>query len=482
MNLQLALLLAYAVLMVALGLWIGRRVKTASGFFVAGRRLGPGLIFSTFLAANIGAGSTVGAAGLGFRDGIAAWWWVGSAGIGTLLLAFWVGPRMWRIAKREDLHTVGDFLEWRYSATVRGTVAALLWLGTLALLAAQLIAMASILEAVAGIPRLWGALIAGLVVTAYFMAGGLVTSAWVNLVQLVVLVAGFAVALPMAVAAAGGTEALAATSPTTEYWHLWHSGASGWPYIPLLVPAFILSPGLIQKAFGARDEATVRRGVGLSALALLVFAAVPPLLGIAARALTGAEGLQIDHPDLALPTLLAHHLPLHAGTLGLAAVLSAEISSADAILFMLSTSLSKDLYARFLHPGASEERLLRVARLAALAGGLLAVVLAVLLPSVIGSLRVFYSLLGVSLFVPILGGIHWPRPEDASGGRLRLGTREAMVAILVGTVALLVMRLSGSGFGIWTPELTALLASSVAVVVFALAGRRPGSPRQRRRS
>jgi len=464
MNLQLFLLLAYAVLLVALGLWVGRRVKTASGFFVAGRRLGPGLVFATVLAANIGAGSTVGAAGLGFRDGIAAWWWVGSAAIGTFLLAFWVGPRMWRIAQREDLHTVGDYLEWRYSAVVRGTVATLLWLGTLALLAAQFIAMASILAAVAGIPRLWGAAIAGVVMTAYFMAGGLLSSAWVNLVQLVVLVAGFAAALPMAISVAGGTGALAGTSPAPDYWHLWHGGASGWPYIPLLVPAFILSPGLIQKAYGARDEATVRRGVGLSAVALLLFAAAPPLLGIAARALTGAGGPQVDHPDLALPTLLAHHLPLHVGTLGLAAVLSAEISSADAILFMLSTSLSKDLYARFVHPGASEERLLRVARLAAVAGGLLAVVLAVVLPSVIGSLRIFYSLLGVSLFVPILGGIHL--------SRTRLGTREAMVAIVVGTAVLLGMRLSGSSVGIWTPELAALLASSIAVALLVLAWRR----------
>ena len=38
----------------ALGLWIGRRVSGAADFFVASRRLGPGLIFSTMLAANIG--------------------------------------------------------------------------------------------------------------------------------------------------------------------------------------------------------------------------------------------------------------------------------------------------------------------------------------------------------------------------------------------------------------------------------------------
>src|SRR2546426_11786523 len=77
------LLLAYSALLIALGLWIGRRVKSAGDFFVAGRGLGPGLIFATFVAANIGAGSTVGASALGYRDGLSAWWWVGSAGIGS---------------------------------------------------------------------------------------------------------------------------------------------------------------------------------------------------------------------------------------------------------------------------------------------------------------------------------------------------------------------------------------------------------------
>jgi SSS family solute:Na+ symporter len=51
------------------------------------------LIFATFLALNIGAGSTVGATDLAYRDGLSAWWWNGSAGLGSLVLAFWIGPQ-----------------------------------------------------------------------------------------------------------------------------------------------------------------------------------------------------------------------------------------------------------------------------------------------------------------------------------------------------------------------------------------------------
>src|SRR5260221_5445196 len=132
MSIQLALLLGYSALLVALGLFIGRRVSSTKDFFVAGRRLGPGLLFSTMLAANIGGGSTVGATGLGYRDGLAAFWWVGSAAVGSLLLALWIGPAIRRIAAEHELKTVGDFLELRYGRHVRAIVSVLVSLCSLA--------------------------------------------------------------------------------------------------------------------------------------------------------------------------------------------------------------------------------------------------------------------------------------------------------------------------------------------------------------
>lgn len=82
MNIHLLLLIVYSVLLTAAGLWIGRLVRGSGDFFVAGRALTAPLIFSTVLAANIGAGTTVGATGLAYTEGISAWWWKGSAAIG----------------------------------------------------------------------------------------------------------------------------------------------------------------------------------------------------------------------------------------------------------------------------------------------------------------------------------------------------------------------------------------------------------------
>ena len=128
------------------------------------------------------------------------------------MLAIWVGPRIRRLAVEHDFQTVGDFLEWRYGERVRLVVAVLLWFTTLTILAAQLIAISSIVNVVAGLPKCVGCLLGGLVMTTYFIAGGLLSSVGVNVVQLTVKFIGFGVALPLALAAVGGLDALRAAA------------------------------------------------------------------------------------------------------------------------------------------------------------------------------------------------------------------------------------------------------------------------------
>jgi len=445
--LTLWLLLAYAALFVIVGLWVGRHAG-ASDFFVGGRRLGAGLIFSTFLAANIGASSTVGASSLGFAEGLSAWWWNGSAGIGSLVLAFSVGPRMWREASAHGDLTVGDFLERHYGRGMRGLVASLIWLGTLTILAAQLLGVAAVLNVAAGLSVLTGCAIGALVTVSYFTAGGLLSSAWVNLVQLVVILAGFAVAIPFAVHGAGGWHAITTSSSSAA--HVWASTGptSGWRLLFLLGPAFVVSPGLLQKAYGARDEAAVKRGIAWNGVVLLVFAAAPAIIGLAARSLS------VLRADLALPTVLAQLLPPSVGIIALAAVFAAEVSSADAVLFMLATSASRDLYRGFLRRDASDTEVLRVARIAAIVGSACGIGVALVYGSVRAAVSVFYAILTVTLVVPIVGGLYVPGA----------GRREGLASILAGVPVLVVTHYlsHGEGYGVISPALAGVMASAAA--------------------
>jgi SSS family solute:Na+ symporter len=452
-SIYVVVLLVYASSLMALGLWIGRRVKGSADFFVASRQLGPGLVFSTMLAANIGAGSTVGATAQGFLTGLAAWWWVGSAAIGSAVLAFVVGPAMRRVAAAKNLTSVGDYLEFRYDRRVRGVISLLLWIGSIAILSGQLIAIGTILEFVAGVPFVWGCALGAVVISVYFSVGGLLTTAWVNVVQLTVKLLGFAIALPLAITAVGGWSGLTAIRAADDsYWTFWRADIA-FGYFFAFAPAFVISPGLLQKVFGARDDRAVRQGVGLNALGLLLYAIVPALLGVAAR------GLFPDLPDnqQALPAILVRALPPLVGAVGLAAVFSAEVSAADAVLLMLTTSLSRDLYKRYVRPDADDARVLRVARLATVVSSALGLGVAVASKSIVDVLTIFYTLLTVSLFVPIVGGLFVSRTTAGS----------ALAAIAAGVAAMLVNQIAtgGRGWGLLTPALGGLCAAVIAWII-----------------
>jgi SSS family solute:Na+ symporter len=450
-TLHLALLLAYLGLQVGIGLWLGRRVKTAGDFFVAGRQLGPGLLFATLVAANIGAGSTLGAAGEGFRLGVGAWWWVGSAGLGSLVLAFVIGPPLRRIAAERGLRTAGDYLAYRYSPTVRTTVTALLWLGTLAVLASQLISAGIILNTVTNLPLAAGIALGGLVATAYFTAGGLMTAVWINLLQIVFEVGIMCALVPLSIGRAGGWEAVT-TAPLPEgYWNWW----GGWRYLILLAPAFVVSPGLIQKVYAARDDRAVRVGVAANALLLVVFALVPTFLGVAARVLHPS----LPHPQLALPTLLMTDLPPIVGAMALAVLFTTGVNTADTVLFMLSTSLAQDLYRGHVNPAATDAQVLRVARLSAIVSGALGIGAAILAASIIDALTIFYTLVGVSLFVPIVGGLFVRRA----------GPMHAFASMAAGIGVTLVVHLATGGRGIGGIISPAFAGHIAAGLAFGLA-------------
>ena len=465
MNLPLVLVALYSVVVVALGLWSARLVRGSADFFVAGRGLGPGLIFASMIAANVGAGATVGVAGIAYRDGLSAWWWSGSAGIGSLVLAFWVGPRLWKMASDRGFYTTGDFLEARYGATVRGVVTALIWLGSLSILAAQLLAGATILNVIAGVPRWVGSLTGGAIMTAYFAAGGLLGSARVNTLQFVVMLVGFAIALPALVGDAGGLTALTTTPGLPDgFGSLLHSTGpgSGWTFLLLVGPAFIISPGLIQKSYGAVSARALRIGVGWNAVALMVFAFGPVLLGMSARVLEPG----LTDPNAVLPQLLTNHLTPWLGAIALAAIFSTEVDTCDAVLFMLSTSLSQDLYKRHINPEASDARLLRVARLAAVGGGAAGVVFSIYLPTVVEGLSIFYALLGVTLLVPVVGGLFVARA----------GSREALASIAAGVTTWLVVRYGLGGISAWLDP--TLLGLAAATLGFGLALALPRADRE----
>lgn len=181
---------------------------------------------------------------------------------------------------------------------------------------------------------------------------------------------------------------------------------------------------------------------------------MPAVFGMAMRAVEPG----LANSELALPRLTTDLLPPWLGALTLAALFAAELATADAVLFMLSTSLSRDLYQAVLRPRATDAELLRVGRLAAVAGGAGGVALALVLPSVVSALTLFYGIMTAALFMPLMVGLLSRRP----------GAGHARAAVFVSVLSTGVLRfaLADRPVGGWLPSVAGIV---LAGVVFATA-------------
>lgn len=462
MNVYLLSIIIYAFVLIIVGFIATKRVKGASDFFVAGRKLGPALLFTTLIAPNIGAGSTVGVAGLGYKFGVSAWWWIAASAIGSFVLAFVVGPAIWQVAKNYNLYTLGDYLDFRYNKNFRGLISLLMAVGSIAIFAGQLMGIAWILGVVAGIGKSTGILIAALLVVLYFAAGGLLSTAFVNIIQIIVKFIGFFLAVPFVLSYVGGFQNLntavahnLVNQPMVEtYYSFTGMGLTTIiGYFLMLTPAFFISPGLIGKIYGARDRKTVVVSTALNALVQLLFAIVPVLLGICAFALFPT----LTDRELALPVVLKEALPVWVSALALAAIFSAEVSAADAVLYMITTSFTNDLYKTFIKPDISEQSLLRLSRLVTFVAGSAGVVIALILPNIITALSIFYSLMSVSLTAPLLFGLFSRRPSVTA----------AFLCAVSGIIVTVLLQFGNAGKGIWilNAQSTGILLSMVIMIV-----------------
>jgi solute:Na+ symporter, SSS family len=218
----------------------------------------------------------------------------------------------------------------------------------------------------------------------------------------------------------------------------------------------MISPGLVQKIYGARDTRTVRLGVGLNSLGQAIFAFVPPILGLCAL----ASLPHLANPELALPSAMKLLLPKWLGVWTLASIFSAELSATDAILFMLSTSLAVDLYKTFLNPTISPRNLLIASRIASVGAGIIGILLAAVLPSIIAAVSIFYSLIAVALFVPVIAGLYSRRVLSSAA-------LTSIVAAIAATVT--VRQLTNNlGYGIVSPPAIGIATAAIVMLAFRL--------------
>jgi SSS family transporter len=462
MSVQLAVFLAYFAVLFLIGRLRLRRTRSEADYWIAGGRLGWLLGGATIAATHASAGTFIATAGVIHQVGWSFCWLVFSIPLAYWFVAAALAPRFTR---QREL-TLPAFIERRYySRRARALAAAIILIANVIYIQAQIVAAGIVADVVLGVPATWGMIVFSAVLIAYTMVGGMVAVVYTDLLQLAVMVLGAAAAVPIALGRVGGLaellERVAVARPDVFAWDTL-------PPLQLVTMglAFALgsaaTPQQLVRLYAMRDVRTIRRGVLLAivvatGLNLLVF-----LLALASIVLFP----ELPSADQAIPMLIRHALPPLLGSILLAAITAAMMSTVDSLLIVAGAALSKDIYESLLARGHPERtRRLWLHRTGILVVGTTPVAL-VLAGVGEGELvqfivLLFSALMGACFFVPVVAGVYWRR-----------ATREGAIAAMLGG---LVATLGWKAWGPRSPDpvLAGFLVSALLLVVVSRASPPP---------
>jgi SSS family solute:Na+ symporter len=358
--------------------------------------------------------------------------------------------------RRLRIRTVPEFLEMRYNGGVRLLVG-ILWVFRLAFWAAVVLyAGVAAAQQLTGIQSfsLWVFGLASIVII-YTMLGGMWSVVLTNNLGFLLMMSSLLILLPLTMAAVGGWPGLSAHLPPGHLDLVTVTGKYNWKiviaFLFLGIQWATLDQGLLQAAFSARDPRVVSKGMVLSGMMITPFALLWILPGLAARILYPT----LAKPEMAVPTLVVHLIPV--GILGCvtAGLLASALSTLGSNLGAVATLVTNDIYGRFVNKQASPRQLLVAVRLATLAAGALMIAITYLVPRLGGSVDAYLTIISIMdmpLFViAIPYGLLWDKmtSEGAisgyltgslAGAILRFGFHfdVAPVTLISGAVAALV--------------------------------------------
>ena len=463
-TIDISIVFTYFALMVAIGWYASRKQTGTEDYYVAGRRQGTFSIACLWLASYIGGASIIGAAGRGYEMGITAIWYVTAIGLSCLLFGLLAAARIKRLGDEHQFVTYPDFIEHHYDQRTRMVATITTAIAFIAFSAGQIAAAATIVQVLLGWEFSTGVLLAGAVVVMYTATGGYLAVAWTDWVQFVLLLIGVClIGLPIAIHTTGGPADLVKALPA-EFFQL---GTWGWPAICALVVSISLSSftagDCYTRCFAARDPKAASRGAMLATLFMVPLAVASVWMGMSASiSLPG-----IEQPDMVLTAFVIEHFPAGLKGLMLVGILAAVMSTADICILTASANLTHDIYQRFINPAVSSQDMLRLGTFTSLAIGLLAMLMAWKMRSVLDILLLAFTLSSAALFLPSIMAIF----------ERRLHPDAAFWSILLALSTVILWHLGnsfewGPWFGI-EPLWPGLAASVVTAIAMTLFGGKP---------
>lgn len=413
-----AILLAYLFITLAIGVYAYRQSSDdPDDFFLAGRDVGPVVLFFTLIATNFSAFFFLGFAGAGYRIGYS---YYGIMSFGTALVAltiYLIGHRSWQLGKRHGYITPPELIGARTGSPVlKFLYLAVMVIFTVPYLALQPIGAGILLAQLTGgaIPEFSGAVLLSVFIVFYVFIGGMRSVAWTDLAQGMIMLVLMGAAVWVVADALGGLSEANARLRDIHPSLFSREGVGGyftpgrWISLMLLwgmaVPMF---PQMFMRFFIARRSTALRTSARCYPLVTALLFLCPVIIGVLGHLafpdLTGKAA------DRILPMMLTEFAPEWLAALIMTGALAAFMSTMDSQLLAISSMVTRDVWVVWIERNASLSRQVRVGRLTVVALAVAGMIIAYQPPATIFAIATqAFSGLAI-LFPTTVAVLYWPR-------------------------------------------------------------------------
>ncbi len=432
LAIHIVILVLYLVALIVIGIITGTRMKrSAEGFFLGSRSIGPWVTAFSFISAYFSSVVIIGGGGFGYKFGMATLW-IGATNVvvGTLLAWIVLGHRTRKMTAGLGSITMPEFFARRYNSPEARVISALVIGLFLVLYSVSILkGMGNAFEVLIGLRYEWSILLSGLMIVVYVAIGGYLAVVWTGFFQGWVMLFGLALLTALALARVGGFEAVCSRLAAIEGGqYLRTPGVWGWA--GLISYSMIVSfgvwgmPQLVTRFYSIKSSKVLKLGTVLAtvtgAMALL-----PYFNGAVARIVRPDFADQVRELgtrafDKAIPLLVQEVMPPWASAIFLAAVVAAGMSSFAAVLIVVVSALVKDLARDSFGAKLSDRQQVVWSRLASVLIGLVALGIALKPPAMILVITGFaWAVIASTTLWPYVLGLYWRRAT-------RLGTLVSM--------------------------------------------------------
>jgi Na+/proline symporter len=463
-----AVLVVYFIVILGIGLIVGYRVRHSGEYFLGGRKFGPWVMIGQSFSVGTHAEMPVALAGAVYSVGASAIWYQWKNLFITPL--YWIMAPVFRRIRRTSMAEVTEDRYGRFMGTIYIVFAVCFFIietGGLLKGAGKVISQAT--GATTGVNDIVAAMTVMFIL--YSFVGGLVASAWTDLVQGFLIIVLSFMLIPLGWHAVGGLAGMKASLPSSSFSLSTPSGIGPWVIAMLTINGLVgimAQPHMLATVGTGRDERTCRIGMLFGNSVKRVCTVGWMLVGLIVAAIVmqsggrgGAQAAILGDPENAFG--FACRQLLFPGALGLliASVLAASMSACSAYMVDVGALFTAGLYRPHLAPNRSDRHYLWVGRISGVALTMLGVLYAMFLIESVLYTFLLTETLSTFVGISLLGGIVWPRAN-------RWGALASLLTALV--VNFLLYYLAGERLDRWDPNvfLAALCAGIAALVVVSL--------------